>query len=57
MKTCKITFRTSDGMRFIKGNSYSILPMVGLKDIKLFRIYQDGKSFATDENHRNKFFN
>jgi hypothetical protein len=57
MKTCKITFRTSKNIRFIKGNDYTILPQAGLKGIKIFKIYHtNGHSFSTDEQHVNKFF-
>jgi hypothetical protein len=56
MKICQITFREKEN-RFIKGSSYSILPMIGEGRIKLFRVYHDnGTSFCTDENHINKFF-
>jgi hypothetical protein len=57
MKTCQITFREAKNNRYIKGNSYSILPMIGEGRIKLFRVYhENGTSFCTDENHINKFF-
>lgn len=56
MKTCKITFRTSEGLRFIKGQQYNVLKQVGLENIKLFKIYNENGSFTTDENHLNKFF-
>lgn len=55
--TCKITFKESKNNRYVKGNEYEVLPMIGEPKLKLFRIYnENGTSFATDENHVNKFF-
>jgi len=55
--TCQITVREAKNNRYIKGEQYEVLPMIGEGRIKLFRIYHpNGSSFATDENHKNKFF-
>jgi hypothetical protein len=54
--TCQKNFLEKKN-KYIKGQKYEVLQMVGYKEIKLFRIYHNnGTSFATDENHKDKFF-
>lgn len=56
LMTCQKNFLEKKN-KYFKGQKYEVLPMVGYKEIKLFRIYNNnGTSFATDENHKDKFF-
>mgnify|MGYP003632025789 CR=1 FL=1 len=55
---CTKSFKTSEGVRFIKGNTYLILNQVSfLKDIKLVSIFfNNNYSFSTTKELSNKFF-
>ena len=57
ISTCKKSFKSNKGLNFVKGESYTIFPAVGIVGVELFEVeHNSGESFMTIKGIITKFF-